>query len=419
MSPKNSLSIPFELMPYFIAIFPHSKEHKWITHVYQDLIIPYIENLIEKIEYAGTDEFEKLFLIKYYFQRVPGKVHNEAKQKTFSLYLGLNSLERISWDFENSFFSAMRKNEMDVSINAFLPANFSKHLKSILKLQLLISLKRRLFLLFTNSKSNNHIKSYMRWIDREIQTRTVSNVNKYQTFNEKESPYYPNRIWYFFNGANRLWLFLQLELLKIKEIVENWKDQVIGISKEGVTSKIILLPLSSIKFSLDLFILFLMPYRLLRTIVNELTNYFLLNINDLWLKHYFITMRDKSGFIINLFIQIGIYLGLTLCIGLSILPIPQTSLVFFSYVPWISLGHFAITIFSSLIDRMYVDIFQQSNSTELKRQHATDVDNIFYHRQYKPHFNIFCERYSSKEKLKMSRADLIEEEKTSRNIVRL
>ncbi len=398
MPKKNSISIPHELMPYFLAIFPRSKNHIWITHVYYALIIPYVDKLIEKIEYSGKSEYEKLLLIKSYFTHKAGEVHTEARQKVFSLYLGMNSLDKITWEFENSFFKAMRQNEMDVPLNAFLPINFSKHLKSILKIQVLISLRKRLFSLSDKSKDNQAITSYLQWINREIQTRTIDVSNKGQSLDEG-SPYQPNFIIYFFNGAARLWVFVQLEYLKINEVMKNFQDGVNSLNVNEISFYVIALslPLSALKFIIDLFFIALMPYRLLRTVVNELSKYLLIVIDDLRLKYYPYSIKEKNWLILNFFIQLSIYLALTISFGLPILPLPHAFVpeLLFAYFPLIGLGYLGATVVFALMNSIYHCAFKGDNkvvtSNKLIKSEPFPVNkHIPHQQQYQPQFKLFC-----------------------------
>lgn len=398
---RNKLvSIPQEIMPFFLVIFPASKDHIFITHVYNTLIVPYVQKLISKIQLTSLNEQQVLLLLKSMFTKKLSSMPVDEREKIMPLYIGLHSLEKFAFEFENAFFKAILQKNMDVTADFFLPSNFKKHLKTILKLQVLIMMRENLRTI--QLEKNQELINYKQWVKREIEIRTVPLTDKKEISRQKADTYYPSMIWYFFNGAPRLWLFMQLEYLKIKKIILTWYDWLYYLNHETLSFKVvgISLPIAALKFLLDLLFVALMPYRFLRTSVNEISNYISMQIQDILHQYNHHSIRGNNWIIFNFVLQLGIYIGLTLSVGLPILPLPHMwvpALFFSTYLPLFALGYLGSLVVCSLSSAIYLQYFKsrsinQDPNNSLSNALTLNQSNkaIFNDKKFNPLFKQFC-----------------------------
>ncbi|MBS0287799.1 MAG: hypothetical protein JSR17_10920 [Proteobacteria bacterium] len=323
--------IPQELLPYFNALADCSKQKDWITQVYVEKIIPYIDNLVKKDTfYKNALTIDDLIILKAYYFKQKSNYSQIERQRLIHLRNGVKLCDKLLLEIENSFFSSIYHKKHGFAIDSFLPSNVKKHLQFILEVQLLIFIQNELMTLNKNTneqKAIEKITALQKWVRRELDCKKP---DKPATTSHQEHliSVKPNTYLYFLNGSQHLFIMYQLEYLNLRKLVVNWMDWKDYFEKNNLNVKDLLsfFATSIFNLAINLFLLTFLPYRLLRTIVNQLSDNIAVEIKNILMRKFPFVTKWKIWHPTSFLFQIGIYLGLTMLFGLPMLPLPLVAL---------------------------------------------------------------------------------------------
>lgn len=363
--------IPCELKPFFESIIP-CQEREWVYEIYHSLIIPYVDGFI-KNEILKTQhiQLEDLKVLKALFVKNLKDVEIHASEVFQRCKNRIQIIDHLAWDFENLFFKAIWNQNTQLTSNSFLPNNFKELLRTIVKIRILLLMRDELLYIEKLNEKNNETNALRQWVSRELLIRSSSFSNKNIDLKEQTYDFKPNETYYFLNGTHRIFIFCQLELKKLKNIFYAWYDLSLSISYENTSFAhlAIRLSLSSLKFMFDLLYIILLPYRMLRTLVNEISQGAIVKLNKFLIGKSPNLSNSSSWIILHFIFQSAIYLGLILSFGLPILPLPLNWIpaAFFSpYLPVVAL----IYMSSIIVINLGKGIFSNAPKVESRKHNG-------------------------------------------------
>lgn len=353
--------IPSELKPFFESMIPcHDRE--WVFEIYHSLIVPYVDGFI-KNELLKTQHIplEDLKILKALF--IKNVKDFEIHNKEFFLRCKnrIQIIDHLAWNFENQFFKSIWNQNTQINFRTFLPNNFKELLRTIVKIRILLLMRDEISFLEKLQERNSETIALQQWVSRELLIRSSSFSSKNVDLKEQTYDFKPNEMYYFLNGTHRVFIFCQLELKKIKNIFYVWYDLSLSINYENLSVIYLAfrLFLSSLKFIFDLLYITLLPYRMLRTLVNEISQASVVKINHFLLEKVPSLSNSSNWIILHFIFQSTIYLSLILSFGLPILPLPLNWIpaAFISpYLPIVAL----IYITSIIVINMGKSLFSNS-----------------------------------------------------------
>lgn len=363
--------IPCELKPFFESMIPcHEKE--WVYEIYHSLIVPYVDDFI-KNEILKTQhiQLENLKILKALFTKNVKNVEIHDSEIFLRCKNRIQIIDHLAWDFENQFFKAIWNQNTQLSFSSFLPNNVKELLRTIVKIRILLLMRDEILYIEKMSGKNNETNALRQWVSRELLIRSSSFSNKNADLKQQTYDFRPNETYYFLNGAHRIFIFCQLELKKLKNIFYAWYDLSLSLSyeKPSFAQLALRLFLSSLKFMFDLLYIILLPYRMLRTLVNEISQGSIIKLNYFLIGKSPSLSNSSSWIILHFIFQSAIYLGLILSFSLPILPLPLNWIpaAFFSpYLPVVALMYMS----SVIVINLGKSLFSSAPKVESRKQNG-------------------------------------------------
>lgn len=368
-----NLDVKKILYPYIKILFPSSKHQQWFLSYYEATVKPYVISLVEKDFFAKqkvTKLSDQINYLRYYFSYIDRDT-NILPDSLYTLVNGLAHIRPITRDFENQYFNNVFRRKNGFTADDFYPSHYQSILKKLLQKTLLIYTYEKIKQGLEVDPENPNYQKYHQWINARIRAEHIP--EKLTGFKTDKAFYQPNLLWYFINGANRVPLFLQIEWYHLKKMFNEMGQWITHLSNHprDLRNALFVFPLTSIMFSIRVLFLVLMPYRLLRTLANEVYH----QISDM-LHRFLLTCKpnfkeNTSSNITVLLTNILIYGSILSIMSLPILPIPFMWLpnVFFSpYIALVPISYLAMIPMSSLCLSVYKKEFAKRNPPQSQTQ---------------------------------------------------
>lgn len=387
---------------------PRSKEIIWLNQFYQIKIAPKVNNTIEKEIFKEKPiTLKSLGLLKEVFTHRYNLQENTAK-KTLPLIELLEDPHDICWDLQNRLFKEIINPKSPVAIHTLLPQNSFQKLKQLISLQFLMFCKNKLNKIKKNKSNEKEWQAIKGWIDKEIliykvikrpyqRTKKGDLREKLSTHRDECQSYFD--IIYLLNGAWRLPTAIQKEAMILKRILINYQARMNDLvepfeSDNGIFARLLLLNLF---LAIDLMTLLLIPYRLLRSIVNEVCLRIFHGLRNTlaWVSPKL--KQDVSALGFSYVMSFFAFICLLMTCQLPLLPIPFFWLPgnFLSTILPISLGgNFLATLIFSSVYHLRQSLYGVKVPKKTKR--SLTKDNVV--QSSKP---IISFSYSKKQKEKL------------------
>lgn len=391
-----------EFLPLLRCLTTNKKDSPWLVNFYENQIKQPYETFIEKelFEdnkyarfYPYARSIDPLFILKSYFthekiepynsKEILGplrrKISNDTKNDNFGWPAQKNQGNLI-WKLQNDLSHAIAK--YHVSLDVFVSDDADVTLREIIELQILFYMKNKIENYDEVNSDNQQIVQLKNWIDKEIGHRVPRKIELDMALigideekpkvnaraNNKNAP----DLWtYFFNGAGRLPIAVQLEFMVWLRIANNYKINIEYFAKQKwkLRDLYLNLPLASVRFFLDMAFVALFPYRLLRTLVNEITSSTFKIIGNLGSR---LVPRSKGlKFpVLALFYgaQAAFYGFLLVNMGLPIFPNPISWIPqgFMYSVPVISAGYYLSVLSGGALYKLFSTVKPQRKQVDLQ-----------------------------------------------------
>lgn len=312
--------------PYIKQLSANASQESWLLDFYYQKIMPYTVNILESnfIAKQKTNSLEwRLYFLKEFFE-FESKKKLDVNDETIYLNNKLMNIHSICQQFQNEYFNNIRQKKPGFNFDAFYSNQYQVNFLKLIQLTALFWAKDQIeqnpeFII--RSKKNG---SYLKWIDNRLSRHCNNTVmpNQQVIF----EPFRPSIIGYFFTGSERFFVFLQMEKYHLSLFWRNIKNTIKNFrkGKEHLTQAFFELPICALIFSLNVLFISLLPYRLLRSVVNEIYQYikgpvekFIESCNPRY------KVNPISHFIHLLFLSL-LYASLLTIFCLPIIPIPLT-----------------------------------------------------------------------------------------------
>lgn len=345
-------AIPKELQPHFNALFSKSATYPWLCHFYQKSIQQLIKTTIEDEFFSGLAlvhsnsnvlRLKQLQCLKGFF---------EYRKRRDKLYLPLHKpfkdLDHLVKHLEDEYIRALVRGDIDKPLAYGLPSYTPELLREILTREILRYMKNEVKRL-KKTMFQSHLGVVLQleyWCDKELanldpvyvslelDTKRFSLLHDPQAQDLDVGLLMING-WYFLNGTDRIPLFLQYELSTFKRMWKMIRTWVHNVSEFSYEKKLIGfgLPLASIWFLMDCLYLCFLPYRFVRTMVNELTDLVKQALNSIFMSQMPVSdLNSQMAQCVQLLLVWGAYAALLWGFGLPFLPNP------FAWQPELSLN---------------------------------------------------------------------------------
>lgn len=390
-SKSVSKPIPLEISPYLTAIFPQKQKQQWLIEFYWERVVPYVDYQIKHNTAWCRSVLQKSLILKFYF----------THQNQYNLF---KDSSLLSLQLENAFFKFVASSY--VSFDTFLPENYQRHLHDMLTLQMLVTIRDELLSSSDPISKTKQYKDLQFWVHKELQANHISQPKSQNQFN-LTNYYHPSLLLYFFNGSNRIFTFFQLEYFFVRKVYSNWYRWACSLENyDNITiHNLFLLLLSTVKFVADCIFVAAVPYRLIRTIVNELSHYLYIHIHVLLLEKLpYYNSKNKYWIIFNCIFQICLYSVILWNFGLSMMPIPLSWIPTFfisSNVWFLGVAYLSSIMISSMILKTCKSFFEERIEKEeknwlehIQEQHLEKREDIFI-TYYTPSYHLFSQKYQS------------------------
>lgn len=343
--------IPKALEPHFNSIIANANSHTWLVDFYLREIHDEVVHTIEMEIFQSpainaikpfASTLDKLTLLQHFFD--PIHKNHACFLPLRQLFSSISNKHKV---LQDSWIKAMASREEMMDLSEGLPSYTFEVLREVMMREILLYMQNQLASLKPAHRKRHKALQY--WLDKELghlgpiaQTSALDN----QRFEKIHDPsHYEFDVaalfsdaWYFVNGVHRTPLFLQNELLSLQTVLNDFRYITKGLSKDSPNfTKLLLygLPMSCLKFMLTCGYMMFAPYRLARTMVNELTDLIRLTLQSLVQKFELKASNEwLSG--LTLATEWLCYGGLLWSFGLPLLPNP------FAWMPSVSAGVFAL-----------------------------------------------------------------------------
>lgn len=268
---KPAFDINIVIYPYIKTLCPKAAQQQWFLEFYAQQLKPYLVDLLEH-RFFGlqkiTDISDQLDYLRYYFAYLD-KDTQFVPDKLYALIHGVDHIEPLRKDFENAYFFNILRRKQGFSLHDFYPSHYESLLKQLLQKTLLILFYEKIALALIDQPNKKKYQDYQRWVIDRVNAQRLP--TKLTSVESQEQFYTPNLYWYALTGANRFMLFFQIELYHLHDMARQVKKWVKYIADNPSDYRNIcaVFPLTAMIFCIKLLFLMLMPYRFLRTLVNE------------------------------------------------------------------------------------------------------------------------------------------------------
>ncbi len=369
--------IPSELAAHIEAIVDLTKQKAWITAIYYNKIVPFIDSLIRVQTFRNREiTLHELYILKSYFSKNKQTLSEAQRANFIHLRNAIKISDALARDIEYSFFVNVAKRRSGFSIDSFLPDTFRRHLRSILEIQILLFIESELKNLCTPVNESQRQKLYQ-WVRKELNIKKGENKSENSSIITDFTHTSPSLLYYFFNGAQHLFILHQLEGIQLRAVANDWLKWKQVLMKERFSMKdlLTLLTVPTTKFIFYLFYLSLFPYRTLRTAVNQLSNYSADKLQEIMLNHFPNNSKKKTWTALKIVFQMSLYVSLILSVGLPLFPLPLIWLPELLMSKWllaVPLLYSASILTSGTIARL----LGKKPTTELRVTPPNSLENI-------------------------------------------
>tara|TARA_R110002110_G_scaffold415807_1_gene656419 strand:- start:34150 stop:35454 length:1305 start_codon:yes stop_codon:yes gene_type:complete len=328
------------IYPYIKQMCFNEHQEEWLLNFYYLQILPYAKEMIEKDFIAGQN-IKSPLLQFFYIKRLfdfEHKVSNELSDEALCLHNQLNDMSPLLHKFQDAYFSNVWQRKEGFSPQSFYSDQYVVNIRQLLELSVLFWMLVNLEDALQVEPSNDALQDYQKWVTR----RLVIHSNNTTTFYSQMilEPYKPNVLWYFLHGAERFFIFFQMERIRFKLIRDNTQRSLHGFLNDKLNAQKVLIdfPVAAISFSLNILFLILLPYRFLRTLTNEVYSRVKNPITRLIEKFNPRYKQDTGSHLLYLSLLGLIYGSLLTLFSLPLIPLPLT------WVPHILLSPVAAII---------------------------------------------------------------------------
>ncbi len=315
--------IPPVLLPYLSSVANISKQQDWLLEIYNDEILPLANEAFK--EFIGENVSQKIVnleMLQDYFLKRKKQRSYESNFKLVNLRHKLCITDKIKSNIEYSFYKSIVLGKPGFSFQSFLPLTLNKILPSILHIQVLLNILEEIAKL-ESAGYRSQVILLKQWASKELKAKNSLNsnvLNNYREYNYIG----PSKPYYFFNGAQHLFLSFQLEYNHLLKMYNETLHLVSDIKNLRLDfNKIIhIITFGQLNFIMNLFIVSLSPYRFVRTAVNHSVNLVTVYAQDKILRKTPLVAKREYWEALSLILQMATYLALIVLTGLPLLPLP-------------------------------------------------------------------------------------------------
>lgn len=355
------------IYPYVKTLFLNDQQQTWFLDYYSEHLKPYVIKLVEERFFAkqkiSSLQLQIIFL-RQYFSYLSRDIETPSA-KLLPLINGLEHIETLVKDFENACFKNIYSQQHGFNFNSFYPGNYATIIKKLLQKTLILYMHDKLQQGLVNDPDNFLYKENLKWLMTHLRSEHTPITVTHQK--GQKNNHEPNLFWYFLNGANRLPLFLQIEIYYFKASMQRSAYWVRYLSENAGDLKrgLIAFPMSAIFFSLNIIFLVLMPYRFLRTIVNECFHQIMSPITTFLLEVTPNYRSNAASYTSRLLLNVLIYGFLLTMLSLPLLPLPHLWLPTIFFTPYIALIPLIYLVAVPLL-AICVNVYKQEFKCEVK-----------------------------------------------------
>jgi|GEM_PF-7005783 len=328
-----NMKLPSEILPYIRALNAQSK-NDWIYKFVNQSIYQIIPNIMDEMfnSMLWEKNFPNANLLKNF--NVLKKCFGNPSPSNYPYlkpWLNFIHSKDTLYYLQNALIWEIRQG--NVTAETFLPSHAHLIIVQIKQVSLLLVMRKYLEKTLNKNKNSRLRQDYVnmkKWIDKEIkhlgpvQATLDSDIQRFTklsdpSINPTEHDALLYNISYFFNGTSRFFLFLQYEFLSIKQMYQGYTKWVNFLTNEQCKFSHwwLYLPLASLKFCGDFLNLCLVPYRLVRTLANELL-YLTYRKNIAIINNNYLSTYKKSLKFLCRMGHISSHIGLWLATGFAI-----------------------------------------------------------------------------------------------------
>lgn len=395
------------IYPYVKTLFLNNQQQVWFLDYYSAHLKSYVIRLVEK-EFFAKQKISNLQLqiifLRQYFSYLSRDIEYPS-EKLLPLINGLEHIDALVKDFENACFKNIYYQRHGFTLNSFYPGNYVTILKKLLQKTLILYMHEKLQQGLINDPEQFLYKENLKWLMDQLRSEhapiTVIHAE------EQKNNYKPNLLWYFLNGANRLPLFLQMEIYFFKENMQRlgYWIQYLSESPSDLKNSLVAFPISAIVFSLNTIFLLLIPYRFLRTMVNECFYHIMRPITKFLLV---LTPNDRNNvasYVTRGLLHILIYGALLTIFNLPLFPLSHfwlPTILFTPYIALIPLGYLMIVPLLAICVNVYKEELKSDNEEKInvRTEEIIETQNpkaiLHQYRAVKNGFNTCVNRASEK-----------------------
>ncbi|MCS5707987.1 hypothetical protein CC99x_003625 [Candidatus Berkiella cookevillensis] len=370
------------IYPYAKTLFLNDQQQRWFLDYYSEHLKSYVIRLVEK-EFFAKQKISNLQLqiifLRQYFSYISRDIEYPS-EKLLPLLNGLEHIDALVKDFENACFKNIYYQQHGFTLSSFYPGNYVAIIKKLLQKTLILYMHDKLQQGLINEPDQFLYKENLKWLMAQLHSEHAP-ITVGHTKDQKNN-YKPNLLWYFLNGSNRLPLFLQMEIYYFKANMQRLRYWIQYLSENtgDLKNGLIAFPMSAIVFSLNIIFLLLMPYRFLRTIVNECFYYIMRPITKFLLELAPNDRNNAASYASRASLNILIYGGLLAIFSLPLLPLPHfwlPTILFTPYLALIPLGYLLIVPVLAICVNVYKQEFKSDDEEKIsvKMEETIEAQN--------------------------------------------
>lgn len=364
------LDVKSIIYPYVKTLFLNDQQQIWFLDYYSEHLKSYVIRLVEE-EFFAKQKISNLQLqiifLRQYFSYIARDIEYPS-EKLSPLINGLEHIDTLVKDFENACAKNIFYQKHGFTLNSFYPGNYITIIKKILQKTLVLYMHDKLQQGLINEPDQCLYKENLKWIIAQIRSEHAP-ITVIHT-KEQKNNYKPNLLWYFLNATNRLAFFLQMEIYFFKENMRRlgYWIQYLSENPGDLKNGLITFPMSAIVFSLNIIFLLFMPYRFLRTIVNESFYHIMRPITKFLLV---LTPNDRNNaasYASRVLLNILIYVFLLAIFSFPLLPLLHVwlpSILFTTHIALIPFGYLLMVPLLAICVNVYKQEFKSGDEEKI------------------------------------------------------
>lgn len=282
--PKTA--IESEVIPYLNSLIESGASYVWLQNFYLEKIKDEVANAIDRLPVNNI--LGQLYLVRLFIDNEAVN-HPEKHQKLMPIRILFRHSDDLASELQNRLSKEILIH-FSQAPNYFLAQNAEKTLETLLQIQILLEMRKRLKDVKNHLDLQKHpseVKDHQAWLIKQINSNIPFPQRKIKTeitpcgpkkpkwnFAKGQLGYDtgPGSIWYFFHGETKLVLFLQREILNIIAIGLTFRDRINDVARKKFNTENLFInfPVAAALFILQLINLSFSPYRLFRTLLAEI-----------------------------------------------------------------------------------------------------------------------------------------------------